>query len=63
MQSFDSVASHLELAILSRKFRITEHVQSNVENFNFFPAEGSSSLQNLHLHQVMGIMLQNQVIY
>ena len=27
MQSFDSVAPHLELAILSRKLRITEHVQ------------------------------------
>ena len=26
-QSSDSVALHLELAILSRKFRITEHLQ------------------------------------
>ena len=34
---FGSVASHLELAILSRKFRITEHAQSSaVEYFNFF---------------------------
>ena len=30
MQSLESVACHLELAILSRKFRITEHVQSSV---------------------------------
>ena len=37
IQNFDSVASHLELAILSRKFRITEHAQSSVvEYFNFF---------------------------
>ena len=35
--NFDSVASHLELAILSRKFRITEHAQSSVdEHFKFF---------------------------
>ena len=27
IQNFDSVASHLELAILSRKFRTTEHAQ------------------------------------
>ena len=37
MQSFDSVAHHLELAILSGKFRITKHAQSSVvEYFNFF---------------------------
>ena len=37
IQNFDSVASHLELAILSRKFRITEHAQSSaVEYFNFY---------------------------
>ena len=37
MQSFDSVASHLELTILSRKFRITEPAQSSVvDYFNFF---------------------------
>ena len=30
IQSFDYVALHLELAILSRKFRITEHAQSSV---------------------------------
>ena len=35
IQRFDSVAPHLELAILSGKFRITEHVQSSVvEYFN-----------------------------
>ena len=40
MQSFDSVASHLELAILPRKFRITEHAQSIVvEYFSFFSAQ------------------------
>ena len=37
MQNFDSIASHLELAILSRKLRTTEHAQSSaVEYFNFF---------------------------
>ena len=54
IQNFDSVASHLELAILSRKFRITEHAQSSaVEYFNFFSTEINLSLQDLHLHQVM----------
>ena len=37
IQNFDSTASHLELAILSRKFRTTEHAQSSaIEYFNFF---------------------------
>ena len=63
IQNFDSVASHLELAILSRKYRITEHAQSSaVEYFNF-SIEINLSLQDLHFHQVMGIMLQKQVIY
>ena len=30
MQSSESVSCHLELAILSGKFRITEHAQSSV---------------------------------
>ena len=64
IQNFDSIASHLELAILSRKFRTTEHAQSSaVEFFNFFSVEINLSLQDLHFHQVMGLMLQNQVIY
>ena len=64
IQSFDSVAPHLELTILSRKFSITEHAQSSaVEYFNFLSAEFSSSLEDLHFPQVMGIMLQKQVIY
>ena len=64
IQNFDSVASHLELAILSRKFRITEHAQSSaVEYFNFFSTEINLSLQDLHFHHVMGIMLQKQLIY
>ena len=59
IQNFDSIASHLELAILSRKFRTTEYSQSSgVEYFNFFPIEINLSLQDLHFHQVMGIMLQ-----
>ena len=50
IQNFDSVASHLELAILSRKFRTTEHAQSSaVEYFNFFSIEINLSLQDLHL--------------
>ena len=37
IQGFDSLALHLELSILSRKFRTTEHVQSSVVGyFNFF---------------------------
>ena len=64
IQNVDSIASHLELAILSRKFRNTEHAQSSaVEYFNFFSIEINSSLQDLRFHQVMGIMLQKQVIY
>ena len=64
IQNFDSVASHLELAILSRKFRTNEHAQwSAVEYFNFFPIEINLNLQDLYFHQVMGIMLQKQVIY
>ena len=64
MQNFDSIASHLELAILSRRFRTAEHAQSSsVEYFNFFPIEINLSLQDLHFHEVMGIMLQKQVIY
>ena len=40
MQSFESVACHLELAILSRNFGIIEHAQSSaVEYFSFFSAE------------------------
>ena len=51
------------LIILSRKFSITEHAQSSVvEYFNFLSAEFSSSLQDLHFHQVMGVMLEKQVI-
>ena len=64
IQNFDQIASHLELAILSRKCKTTEHAQSTaVEYFNFFSIEINLSLQDLHFHQVMGIMLQKQVIY
>ena len=64
IQNFDSAASHLELAILSRKLRITGHAQSSaVEYFHFFPIDINLSLQDLHFHQVIGIMLQKQVIY
>ena len=64
IQNFDSVASHPELAILSGKFSITEHAQSSaVEYFNFFSIEINLSLQDLHFHQVMVIMLQKQLTY
>ena len=64
IQNFDSVASHQELAILSRKFTTTGHAQwSAVEYFNFFSVEINLNLQDLYFHQVMGIMLQKQVIY
>ena len=53
IQSFVS-APHLALTILSGKFSITEHALSSVvEYFNFLSAEFSSSLQDLHFHQVM----------
>ena len=61
IQNFNSVASHLELAILSRKFRITEHAQSSAVKYsNFFSIEINLSLHDLHFHQVMGIMLKNK---
>ena len=64
MQSKESVPCHLELAILSRKFRITEHAQSSaVEYFTFFSIDINLSLQDLHFHQVMGIRPQRPVIY
>ena len=51
MQSFDSVALHLELAILL-----------SMRN-QLFSEEFSLNLQDLDFHQVMGITLQKQVIY
>ena len=45
IQSFESVAFHLELAILSGKIWIGEHAQVS---------------QDLHFHQVIGLILQNQ---
>ena len=63
-QSFESVACHLELAILSRKFRITEHAQSNVvKYFSFFQQNSLEVFQDLHVHQVNGIRPQKPVIY
>ena len=44
VQSVESVACHLELAMLSFKFRITEHAPSSiVEYFSIFPAEFTRS--------------------
>ena len=60
-QRFDSVALRLELAILSGRFRITDHAQSSVAEY-FNSEEFSLSLQDLHFYQVMGMMLQKQVI-
>ena len=63
-QSFDSVAPHIELATLSRKFGITEHAQSSVaEYFSIFQQNSLEVLQDLHFHQVMGIRPEKQVIY
>ena len=46
MQSFESVACHLELAILSRKFGITKHMQSSaVEYFSFFQQNSLNPVQ------------------
>ena len=51
MKSFESVACHLELAILSRKFGITEHVQSSVvEYFSLFQQNSFEVLKDLHLY-------------
>ena len=64
MQSFESIACHAELAILSRKFRITEHTHSGVvEYFSLFQQNSIEVLQDLHFHQVMGIMSQKPGIY
>ena len=53
IQNFDSIASHLELAILSRKFRTTDHAQSSaVEYFNFFSIEVNLSLQDLKFYSL-----------
>ena len=50
--TFESVACQLELAILSRKFGITEHGQSSVvEYFGFF----QHSSPDLYFYKVMGI--------
>ena len=58
-QNFDSIAPHLELAILSRTFRITEHAQSSVEYFNLLLQNSVQALKNLHFYQVMD-MFQNR---
>ena len=64
MQSFDSVTPHLELAILSKSLELMSMCNQVLLNIlTFFPAEFSSSLKDLHFYQVMGIMLQKQVIY
>ena len=65
MKSFDeSVACHLELSILSRKFGITGHGQSSVvEYFSLFQQNSLEVLQDLHFHQIMGIRPQKPVIY
>ena len=53
MKSFKSVACHLELAILSRKFGDTEHAQSSVvEYFSFFQQSSLEDLQDLHFHRL-----------
>ena len=55
VQRFEYVACHLELAVLSRKFGITENVQSSVvEYFSFLQQDSLEVLQDLHFHQVMG---------
>ena len=62
IQSFESVACHLELAILSRKSRITEHGRlSVVKYFNFCRQNTLEAI--LSFPQVMGIVPQKPVIY
>ena len=59
--SFDSVASHLEFAILSRKFRITEHeVLLNILAFSLH--RSTEICKNCIFTRLMGIMLHKQVI-
>ena len=63
IQSFESAAYHLELAILSRKFGLTELAQSSVvEYFSFFQQNSLKVLQDLHFHQVMALRPQKPVI-
>ena len=63
IQSFDSVDPHLELVYLESLRLLNMRNQVLLNILTFFSAEFSSSLQDLHFHQVMGMMLQRQVIY
>ena len=64
IQSFDSVASHLELAILSRKFRITEHEHEVLLNILAFSLHRSTEIcKSCIFTRLMGIMLHKQVIH
>ena len=64
MKSFESVACHLKLAMLSRKCGIAEHAQSSiVEYFSFFQQNFLEIFKDLHFHQAMSIRPQKPVIY
>ena len=61
IKSFEPVACHLELTILSGKCKMTEHAQSSViPYFRFFQ---HNSLAVLHFYQVMGRMPKKPAIY
>ena len=65
IQSFESVAGHLELSILSRNglelLSMRNQVLLNI--LVFFQQNSLEVFQNLYFQQVMGIMPQKPVIY
>ena len=65
IQSFESVAGHLELAILSRNglelLSMRNQVLLNI--LVFFQQNSLEVFQNLYFQQVMGIVPQKPVIY
>ena len=48
-QSFESVDRHLELVILSKKFKITEHIQSSVVEYSKNPQIRTRTSKSLQL--------------
>ena len=48
-KNFDSAACHIDLAILSRKFKVIEHVHSGVAEYSNFFLQNSIQLCNICL--------------
>ena len=63
MQSFESVACHIELVILSGMLELLSMPNQVLLNILVFQQDSLDVLQDLRFHQVMGIRLQKPVIY